>query len=91
MIEVLRTELPQVRCHAPEGTYLAWLEFRELHLEMRAFQFFHDHARVALSAGENFHPGCAQFARLNFATSMPILERILDRIITAAKSARRPL
>ncbi|MBV9518937.1 MAG: aminotransferase class I/II-fold pyridoxal phosphate-dependent enzyme, partial [Hyphomicrobiales bacterium] len=89
LIEVLRAELPQVRCHAPEGTYLAWLDFRELHLDKPAFQFFHDRARVALSPGENFHPDCAQFARLNFATSMPILDRILERIVSAAKSAAR--
>ena len=85
VVEVLGTELPQVRCHAPEGTYLAWLDFRELNLETSAFQFFHDHARVALSPGENFHRNCAQFARLNFATSMPILDRILERMIDAAK------
>jgi cystathionine beta-lyase len=91
VVEVIRTELPQVRCHAPEGTYLAWLDFRELHLEMPAFQFFHDHARVALSPGENFHPDCAQFARLNFATSMPILDRILERLVDAAKKGARPL
>ena len=29
-------ELPQVRCHAPEGTYLAWLDFRELRLKHAA-------------------------------------------------------
>jgi cystathionine beta-lyase len=89
VIEVIHAELPQVRCHAPEGTYLAWLDFRELHLEVPAFQFFHDHARVALSAGENFHPDYAQFARLNFATSMEILDRILERIVGAAKNASR--
>lgn len=87
VIEVLSAELPQVRCHAPEGTYLAWLDFRELHLEMPAFQFFHDHARVALSPGENFHRDCAQFARLNFATSMPILDLVLERIVHAARKA----
>ena len=87
VIQVIHTELPQVRCHAPEGTYLAWLDFSELHLDMPAFQFFHDHARVALSPGEDFHPDCAHCARLNFATSMPILDRILERIVTAAKTA----
>jgi cystathionine beta-lyase len=87
IIEVLRSELPQVRCHAPEATYLAWLDFRELRLNASAFQFFHDHARVALSPGENFDPASSQFARLNFATSMPILDQILDRLVTAAKTA----
>ncbi|SEB92097.1 cystathione beta-lyase [Rhizobiales bacterium GAS188] len=85
VIEVIRSELPQIRCHAPEGTYLAWLDFRELRLNMPAFQFFHDRAGVALSAGENFDPACAQYGRLNFATSMPILERILERLVAAAR------
>jgi cysteine-S-conjugate beta-lyase len=89
LIEVIRAELPQMRCHAPEGTYLAWLDFRELRLNTSAFQFFHDQARIALSPGENFDPACAQFARLNFATSMPILDQILDRLVTAAKKAPR--
>ena len=53
----------------------------------RAFRFFHDQARIALSAGENFDPACAQFGRLNFATSMPILDRILERLVTAVRNA----
>jgi cysteine-S-conjugate beta-lyase len=85
VVEVIRSELPQIRCHAPEGTYLAWLDFRELGLNMPAFQFFHDKAGVALSPGENFDPACAQYGRLNFATSMPLLDRVLDRLVAAAK------
>ncbi|MFI5014968.1 MAG: MalY/PatB family protein [Hyphomicrobiales bacterium] len=85
LIEVIRSELPQVRCHAPEGTYLAWLDFRELRLNRPAFQFFHDEARIALSPGENFDPAGAQYGRLNFATSMTILDRILQRLVTAVK------
>ena len=77
----------QVRCHAPEGTYLAWLDFRELRLDTPAFRFFHDQARIALSAGENFDPACPQFGRLNFATSMPILDRILKRLVTAVRNS----
>jgi cystathionine beta-lyase len=87
VVETIRAELPQVRCHAPEGTYLAWLDFRELRLDTPAFRFFHDQARIALSAGENFDPACAQFGRLNFATSMPILDRILERLVTAVRNA----
>ena len=89
VIAVLRAELPLIRCHAPEGTYLAWLDFRELGLNEPAFQFFHDRAGVALSAGENFDPAGAQYGRLNFATSMPILERILGRLVDAAAPLRK--
>jgi cystathionine beta-lyase len=36
-----------------------------------------------------FDPGCPEFVRLNFATSLPILDQILDRIIVAARQNDR--
>lgn len=48
-----------------------------------AFQFFLDNARIGFSAGENFDPDCGHFVRFNFATSMPILDRILGRFVDA--------
>ena len=85
VVEVIRAEAPQIRCHAPEGTYLAWLDCSALGLNRPAFQHFHDQARIALSPGENFDPACQHFARLNFATSMPILDEILARLVGAVK------
>jgi cystathionine beta-lyase len=87
LVGTLRSELPQVRVHAPEATYLAWVDCSALGLNVPAFDFFHDQARVAFSAGETFDPACAQFVRFNFATSMPILDQLLDRTITAARKA----
>jgi cysteine-S-conjugate beta-lyase len=83
--EVLRAEVPDVRFHVPEATYLAWLDCRGIKLPGPAFQFFLDQARIAFSAGETFEPDCAKFVRLNFATSMPILQEILDRFVAAIK------
>lgn len=83
--DVLAREAPEIHFHAPEATYLAWLDCSKLRLSTSAFQFFHDHARVGLSAGETFDPDAAQFVRLNFATSMPILDEILDRMVTATR------
>src|SRR6266566_2153886 len=40
-------------------------------------RFFLDHARVALSDGGPFGPGCEHFVRLNFATSRALLEQIV--------------
>jgi cystathionine beta-lyase len=85
VVATIRSELPMVTCRPPEGTYLAWLDFAALRLDATAFQFFHDKARIALSPGENFDPDCRHCARLNFATSMPILERILDRLVSTCK------
>ena len=87
VVDTIASELPGVICRKPEGTYLAWVDFRKLGLNESAFQYFHDKAGIALSPGENFDPDCPQFARLNFATSMPILDRILDRLVTAARKA----
>lgn len=81
----LQAELPEIRCHAPEGTFLAWLDCTKLGLNTPAFDFFHDKARVAFSAGETFDPACHQFVRFNFATSMPILDKLLDRMVAAVR------
>ena len=87
--DVLAVEAPEIRFHAPEGTYLAWLDCSKLGLSTSAFQFFLDHARIGFSAGETFEPDCAQFVRLNFATSMPILDDILARMIAATRQNDR--
>jgi cystathionine beta-lyase len=89
VVDVLAAEVPEMRFHAPEATYLAWLDCRELRLSAPAFQFFLNKARLGFSAGETFDPDCPQFIRLNFATSMPILDQILDRIIVAARQNDR--
>jgi len=85
VVDVLSAEVPEMRFHAPEATYLTWLDCRELRLSAAAHPFFLSNARIGFSAGETFDPDCPQFVRLNFATSMPILDQILDRIIVAAR------
>jgi cystathionine beta-lyase len=87
--DVLAAEAPAIRLHAPEATYLAWLDCSKLGLSSSAFAFFLDHARIGFSAGETFDPDCAQFVRFNFATSMPILDDILDRMVTATRRNER--
>jgi len=89
VVDVLAAEAPSIRLHAPEATYLAWLDCRKLGLSASAFQFFLEKARIGFSAGETFDPDCGQYVRLNFATSMPILDEILDRFITATRQNER--
>ncbi|KAA9381072.1 aminotransferase class I/II-fold pyridoxal phosphate-dependent enzyme [Microbispora cellulosiformans] len=64
----------------PEATYLAWLDFGI----PDAASFVEREARVRLNPGPNYGGGDT-FARLNFATSAPILEEILARIAAALK------
>lgn len=83
--EVLCQELPQIRFHVPEATYLLWMDCGGLNLPGPAAQFFLEHARVGLSPGQNFRPDAHRFARLNFATSKPILDEVLGRMVNAAR------
>lgn len=78
--EVAR-RLPGVRHHAPEATYLAWLDCRALRWGPDPAEVFLDRAGVQLTPGPEFGPGGDGFVRLNFATSTPMLTQILDRLV----------
>jgi len=71
---------PQVVHHAPEATYLAWLDCNALPRNPTPQRVLFDRARVWLSPGEDFGIGGEGFVRLNFATSRPLLHRILERM-----------
>lgn len=82
--DVLGRRMPAISCDLPEATYLAWLDCRSLGWGADPAAEFLRRARVQLSPGPDFGIGGDGFARLNFATSRPVLRRILDRIVRAA-------
>jgi cystathionine beta-lyase len=82
----IAAELPGVTMHVPEATYLAWLDCRALELPGPAGQFFLDRAKVGLNFGETFGAQYAGFARLNFATSAPVLSQIVTRMVDAVRA-----
>lgn len=79
--DLLAEHLPGVEYTAPEGTFLAWLDARNLGLATRPADFFLEHAGVALTAGEDC--GAPGYLRLNFATSRAILTETLKRMGSA--------
>lgn len=85
LIDTLRRDLPEVKLHAPEATYLAWLDFSGLDLKESPHDFFLKRARIALSDGALFDPAYDRFARLNFATTRPILTEALARMVKAVR------
>jgi cystathionine beta-lyase len=85
LARTLPQALPGVVMRLPEATYLAWLDCTALGLAVPAGQFFLDHARVGLNAGETFGERYGAFARINFATSPAILEQILARMSDALR------
>jgi cysteine-S-conjugate beta-lyase len=84
--EYIEEELPEIQVIQPEGTYLVWLDFRELKLnEKELARFMVEKAKVALNDGYKFGPGGGGFIRMNLACSRSILEEALQRIERAIK------
>lgn len=78
------THVPAAELFVPEGTYLAWLDFRRLGLDSEALKVLLSHrARVALNPGHWFGREGAGFARMSFACPRQVLEEALTRVASA--------
>jgi cystathionine beta-lyase len=80
LAELLAATMPAVRYRPGEGTYLAWLDCRDLGLGDDPAAVFLAKARVALNSGPTFGSGGAGHVRLNFATSPEVIEQAVDRM-----------
>lgn len=84
MIEQWCSAHPIIRFTKPQGTYLAWLDCRALKMgdhDLRDF-FVHE-AGLGLSAGLSFGKEGSGFMRLNFGVAREVLERALDKLLSA--------
>ena len=87
LTEYLAMHLPQVRVIPTEGTYLVWVDFRELEPDSdRLERFMLDEAKVALDEGYFFGPEGAGFERINVACPRSILQQALEQIVDAFQS-----
>lgn len=76
-------EWPSIRHFAPEATYLAWLDCRELAFGEEPYRWFLREAKVALGEGPSFGPPGAGHVRVNFATTPEILDEVIGRMSAA--------
>ncbi|MGV9455875.1 MalY/PatB family protein [Streptomyces sp. NPDC003635] len=81
--DLLSEELPGVRYRPGEGTYLAWLDCRDLGLGDDPASVFLERGRVALNSGIPFGTGGAGFVRLNLATSPELVTEAVRRMAAA--------
>ncbi len=78
--------IPRLRLTLPEGTYLAWLDCRELGLDAAGLrEWMYTRARVAMNEGHTFGEQGRGFVRLNFACPRATLQEIVHRIEQAAR------
>ncbi|MDR3345410.1 MAG: pyridoxal phosphate-dependent aminotransferase [Oscillospiraceae bacterium] len=80
----LREHIPQIRLIEPQGTYLAWLDCRDLDLsEQELADLITNKAGLWLDSGTMFGPEGAGFQRMNFACPRGTLEKALRRLKNA--------
>jgi len=78
--EFLARRMPAVGYVAPEATFFAWMDCRPLDLPGGPYEYFLEHAKVALSDGQPFGEVGKGWVRLNFATSRKLLGQILEQL-----------
>jgi len=77
----LRTDIPKIRLIKPEGTYLAWLDFRELGFTSAELDSaVTNKAKLWLNDGPMFGRGGSGFQRMNVACPRSVLQNALERL-----------
>jgi cystathionine beta-lyase len=86
--ELLAEHLPDVGYTAPEGTYIAWLDWRAYDLGDSAAEFMRERAGVAMTDGLMCGDVGRGFTRLIFATPRPVLEQAVRQMAEAVQELR---
>lgn len=82
----LATNIPQIKMHKMEATYLMWLDCRALNMDQDTLNnFFLNTAKIAMNNGESFGSGGTGFMRMNIACTRATLTEALERIHKAVK------
>jgi len=83
LAELVEQKLPGVRVTLPEGTYIAWMDFRATGIEGDLGAWFREHAGVAMTDGRACGEIGAGHTRFVFALPRPLLVEAIDRIAEA--------
>lgn len=87
LMKYFRERIPKIKVIKPEGTYLIWLDCRQLGLNTKDLNnFMIKKARVALDDGYWFGTEGKGFMRINIACPRSFLEEGLKRIEKAVNS-----
>lgn len=81
--QLLAEHIPGMRYFPPEGTYIAWLDARDLGIEGSPADFFREEAGVALTDGISCGKAGEGFVRFIFATPRPIIAQAVRSMAEA--------
>ncbi len=86
LMDYFESNIPGIKVSRPEGTYLIWLDCRELGMNQKDLvSFFINKAHVGLNDGAVFGAGGEGFMRMNIACPRSLLAETLNRIEQAVK------
>jgi cystathionine beta-lyase len=89
LLEFIKERMPQIDVFPPEGTFLAWLDFRELGMDDEQLKgFLVEKAGIGLNHGPTFGPGGEGFQRLNFGCPRVLLEQALEKLDRAIREKK---
>lgn len=84
--DFIKTNLPEIKVINLEGTYLQWLDFRELEKDHKALEkFMVTEAMLFLDEGYIFGDEGRGFERINLACPTKILQEALNRLLESIK------
>lgn len=85
--DFIDTQMPGVKLVEPEGTFLLWLDCRELHISDNELdKLVIEKAKLWLDGGRMFGPCGAGYQRINMACPRATLEKALTQFAEAVKS-----
>lgn len=88
--DFIKTNIPEVKIIPLEGTYLQWLDFRELESDYKELEkFMQNEAQLFLDEGYIFGEEGQGFERINLACPTKVLEDALNRLWEAVKKIYR--
>jgi cystathionine beta-lyase len=84
VLKYFAEKIPKIKIIEPQGTYLIWLDCRDLGMnDMDLRTFMRERAKVGFDDGFLFGSGGSGFERMNIACPRAILEEALNKIESA--------
>ena len=87
VVDYCTKHIPQIKTHAPDATYLMWLDCRGLGMsdeELRSFMI--EKAGLGLNEGYYFGRSLSGFMRLNAACPRSVLKQAMEQLEKAVKA-----
>lgn len=84
VIDYIHENIPEIKVHKPESTFLLWLDCRALGMKQKELNdFFINEAGLGLNNGEMFGENGVGFMRMNIGTSRKVLKKALIQLKNA--------